>query len=105
MARTPFRWMLCGAGCGLGIFVVSFFLPLGGPHFPVGPAVVLRYLNWPTWWLMHQFIDDPGGDASQLVLYSGAVLLNGAFYGLIAWIVARALGRGAPWRPPDDEHG
>jgi hypothetical protein len=92
------RWILRGAGFDLALFAVSFFIPLGGSHFPVGPAIVLRYVNWPAWWLMHKLITDPGGDGSQLVLYCGAVVLNGAAYGAIAWTVAGVLG---PPRPTD----
>ena len=93
------RWMSLGAACDLALFVISFFVPVGGSHYPVGPAVVLRYVNWPTWLVMHELIEDPGGDASQAVLYFGAVVLNGAAYGAVAWAVARLLGPPTPRDP------
>lgn len=82
---------MLGAAFDLALFIVSFFAPLGGSHYPVGPALVLHYVNWPAWWLMHEVIVDPGGDASQTLLYVGAVVLNGAVYGAIAWTAARLL--------------
>ena len=85
------RWLWVGAACNLALFVLSFLLP-GGSHYPAGPAFVLRFIDWPSWWLMHRFITDPGGDASQAVLYFGAVTLNGAAYGAVAWTVDRLLG-------------
>src|SRR5687768_2959500 len=107
MARTPLRWMLRGAGCGLGIFVVSFFLPLGGPPLSGGarrrPALSqLAYVvadapaHRRSWWRRPS---------------AGSLLRRGTSQRRLLWThrvdrrVARALGRGAPWPPPDDEHG
>jgi len=83
---------LIGAVADLDVFLISFLF-LGGAHGPIGPMVVLHYINAPMSKLLRRLVPiERSTNSLDLVLAFSAVILNGALYGLVV-----ALGV-ASWR-------
>ena len=88
--KTLRTFMIWGAVADLAVFVGSWLL-FGGVHGPTGPMFVLGALNAPIREIVDRLVPmERSTDTVDILLAFVVVLVNGALYGFLVWIISAA---------------